>query len=82
MLVNRASIFIDDNKLDHWQRVRKERIHQIRSYLCRVKRINKNTRIYGVGVEVWEPSPTGRMAKLLKMLTEQNGGQMRLAGSG
>ena len=48
-----------------------------------VKRINKkNTRIYGIGVEVWEPKPDGRLAKLLKILTEQNGGQMRLASSG
>jgi len=47
-----------------------------------VGRINKNTKIYGIGVEVWEPSPTGRLAKLLKMLTEQNGGEMRLASSG
>ncbi len=44
-----------------------------------VKKINKNTRIYGVGVEVWEPSPDGRLAKLLKMLTEQNNGEMKLA---
>ena len=44
-----------------------------------VKRINKNTRIYGVGVEVWEPSPNGRLAKLLKLLTEQNNGEMKLA---
>ena len=47
-----------------------------------VKRINKNTKIYGIGVEVWEPNPTGRLAKLLKILTEQNNGQMRLARSG
>lgn len=47
-----------------------------------VRKINKNTRIYGIGVEVWEPSPTGRLAKLLKLLTEQNRGQMRLASSG
>jgi len=47
-----------------------------------VKKINKNTKIYGVGVEVWEPSPTGRLAKLLKLLTEQNNGKMRLAKSG
>ncbi|MBD3183189.1 VWA domain-containing protein [Candidatus Poribacteria bacterium] len=48
-----------------------------------VKRINKtNTRIYGIGVEVWEPKPDGRLAKLLKVITEQNGGQMRLASSG
>jgi len=44
-----------------------------------VKKINKNTKIYGVGVEVWEPSPTGRLAKLLKLLTEQNKGEMKLA---
>ena len=43
---------------------------------------NKNTKIYGIGVEVWEPSPTGRLAKLLRLLTEQNEGQMRLASSG
>jgi hypothetical protein len=48
-----------------------------------IKRININsTRIYGVGVEVWEPKPGGRLAKLLKLITEQNGGQMRLASSG
>ncbi len=48
-----------------------------------VRKINKkNTRIYGVGVEVWEPSPTGRLARLLKILTEQNDGKMRLASSG
>jgi len=47
-----------------------------------VKKVNKNTRIYGIGVEVWEPSPTGRLAKLLRLLTEQNDGQMRLASSG
>jgi hypothetical protein len=47
-----------------------------------VRKINKNTRIYGIGVEVWEPSPTGRLAKLLKLLTEQNDGEMRLASSG
>jgi hypothetical protein len=47
-----------------------------------VKKINRNTKIYGIGVEVWEPSPTGRLAKLLKMLTEQNQGEMRLASSG
>ncbi|MFC1719007.1 VWA domain-containing protein [Candidatus Poribacteria bacterium] len=47
-----------------------------------VRKINtKNTRIYGIGVEVWEPSPTGRLARLLKLLTEQNDGQMRLASS-
>ena len=47
-----------------------------------VRKLNKNTRIYGIGVEVWEPSPTGRLAKLLRLLTEQNNGQMRLASSG
>lgn len=47
-----------------------------------VRQINKNTKIYGIGVEVWEPSPTGRLAKLLKMLTEQNNGEMRLATAG
>jgi hypothetical protein len=47
-----------------------------------IKRINKSARIYGIGVEVWEPKPDGRLAKLLKILTEQNGGQMKLAGSG
>ena len=47
-----------------------------------VRKINKNTKIYGIGVEVWEPSPTGRLAKLLKMLTEQNHGEMHLASSG
>ena len=48
-----------------------------------VKRINKgNARIYGIGVEVWKPKPNGRLARLLKILTEQNGGQMRLASSG
>jgi hypothetical protein len=47
-----------------------------------VKKLNKNTKIYGVGIEVWEPSPTGKLAKLLKMLTEQNNGEMRLAKSG
>ena len=47
-----------------------------------VKRINKNTKIYGIGVEVWKPSPTGRLARLLKMLTEQNHGETRLASSG
>lgn len=47
-----------------------------------VKRLNKNTRIYGIGVEVWEPIPTGRLAKLLRLLTEQNDGQMRLVSSG
>lgn len=41
-----------------------------------------NTRIYGIGVEVWEPSPEGKLAKLLKLLTEQNDGQMRLTSSG
>ena len=35
-----------------------------------VKEVNKNTRICGIGVEVWEPSPTGRLAKLLRLLTE------------
>jgi hypothetical protein len=47
-----------------------------------VKKLNKNTKIYGVGIEVWEPLPTGKLAKLLKMLTEQNNGEMRLAKSG
>jgi len=47
-----------------------------------IKKINKNTRIYGIGVEVWKPSPTGRLAKLLKLLTEQNRGEMRLSSSG
>jgi hypothetical protein len=47
-----------------------------------IKKINKSARIYGIGVEVWEPKPDGRLAKLLKILTEQNGGQMKLAGSG
>ena len=47
-----------------------------------VRKINKNTKIYGIGVEVWEPSRDGRLAKLLKLLTEQNHGQMRLASSG
>ena len=47
-----------------------------------VKKLNKNTKIYGIGVEVWEPSPNGRLAKLLKILTEQNGGQMCLSRSG
>lgn len=48
-----------------------------------VRKTNKKkTRIYGIGVEVWEPSPTGRLAKLLKLLTEQNDGQMHLASSG
>ena len=42
---------------------------------------NGRAKIYGIGVEVWEPSPTGRLAKLLKMLTEQNDGQMRLASA-
>lgn len=46
-----------------------------------VRKLNKNTRIYGIGVEVWEPSPNGKLAKLLKLLTEQNDGQMRLARS-
>ena len=49
--------------------------------VAEVKKLNKNTRIYGIGVEVWEPSPTGRLAKLLKMLTEQNDGEMRLASA-
>ncbi len=44
-----------------------------------VRKINKGTKIYGVGIEVWEPSPTGKLAKLLKLLTEQNNGEMRLA---
>lgn len=44
-----------------------------------IKKINKNTKIYGVGIEVWEPSPKGKLAKLLKLLTEQNNGEMRLA---
>ena len=45
--------------------------------------INKNyTKIYGIGVVVWEPRPNGRLAKLLRMLTEQNHGEMRLARSG
>ncbi len=44
-----------------------------------VKKLNKNTKIYGVGIETWEPSPTGKLAKLLKLLTEQNNGEMRLA---
>lgn len=48
-----------------------------------VRKINKNdTKIYGIGVEVWEPRPNGRLAKLLRMLTEQNHGEMRLARSG
>ena len=47
-----------------------------------VKKINKNTKIYGVGIEVWEPAPNGKLTKLLKMLTEQNNGEMRLAKSG
>ncbi len=47
-----------------------------------VRKINKNTRIYGIGVEVWEPSPDGKLAELLKLLTEQNDGQMRLSSSG
>lgn len=47
-----------------------------------IKKINKSARIYGIGVEVWEPKPNGRLAKLLRILTEQNGGQMKLAGSG
>jgi len=50
--------------------------------VAEVKKINKNTKIYGVGIEVWEPSPTGKLAKLLKLLTEQNNGEMRLAKSG
>ena len=49
--------------------------------VAEVKKLNKNTRIYGIGVEVWEPSPTGKLAKLLKMLTEQNDGEMRLASA-
>ena len=47
-----------------------------------VRRINKNTKIYGIGVEQWKPDPAGPLAKLLKMLTEQNDGEMRLAASG
>ena len=47
-----------------------------------VRKINKHTKIYGIGVEVWEPSPNGRLAKLLKLLTEQNDGEMRLANAG
>ena len=47
-----------------------------------IKKINKNTKIYGVGIETWEPSPTGKLAKLLKLLTEQNNGEMRLAKAG
>jgi len=50
--------------------------------VAEVKELNKNTRIYGIGVEVWEPSPTGRLAKLLKMLTEQNDGEMCLSSAG
>lgn len=49
--------------------------------VAEVKKLNKNTRIYGIGVEVWKPSPNGRLAKLLKMLTEQNDGEMRLASA-
>ncbi len=48
-----------------------------------VKRLNtNNARIYGIGVEVWEPKPDGKLAELLKILTEQNGGQMHLTSSG
>jgi len=48
-----------------------------------VKRLNKGgTRIYGIGVEVWKPRPDGKLAELLKILTEQNGGQMHLSSSG
>ena len=48
-----------------------------------IKRININeTRIYGIGIEVWEPRVDGRLARLLKLITEQNGGQMRLTKSG
>jgi hypothetical protein len=48
-----------------------------------IKKLNKNnTRIYGIGIEVWEPKPDGRLAKLLKIITEQNGGRMRLTSSG
>jgi hypothetical protein len=50
--------------------------------VAEIKRINKTTRIYGVGIEVWEPAPTGKLAKLLRLLTEQNNGEMRLAKSG
>ncbi len=49
---------------------------------AKVRRANKNnTRIYGIGVAVRELSPTGRLAKLLKLLAEQNDGKMRLASS-
>lgn len=48
-----------------------------------VKRLNTSkVRIYGVGVETWQPRENGHLARLLKMLTEQNGGQMRLASTG
>jgi len=50
--------------------------------VAEIKKINKATKIYGVGIEVWEPAPTGKLAKLLKLLTEQNNGEMRLAKSG
>jgi hypothetical protein len=50
--------------------------------VAEIKKINKTTKIYGVGIEVWEPAPTGKLAKLLKLLTEQNNGEMRLAKSG
>ncbi|MFC1717159.1 VWA domain-containing protein [Candidatus Poribacteria bacterium] len=50
---------------------------------AKVRRLNKNnTRIYGIGVAVRELSPTGRLARLLKLLAEQNDGKMRLASSG
>lgn len=50
--------------------------------VAEIKKINKITKIYGVGIEVWEPAANGKLAKLLKMLTEQNNGEMRLAKSG
>jgi hypothetical protein len=50
---------------------------------AKVRQANKNnTRIYGIGVAVRELSPTGRLARLLKLLAEQNGGKMHLASSG
>lgn len=50
--------------------------------VAEIKRINKTTRIYGVGIETWEPAVNGKLAKLLKLLTEQNNGEMRLAKAG
>jgi hypothetical protein len=50
--------------------------------VAEIKKLNKRTKIYGVGIEVWEPAANGILAKLLKMLTEQNNGEMRLTKSG